>query len=145
MVMTEQWRSVVGWEGLYEVSDAGRVRRVGKAAVLTPALRNRYPRVTLSRGNAPSYCTVHVLVAEAFLGPRPEGLEVRHLNGHRDDARASNLAWGTRAENVADAAAHRHLQDRSACTHGHTGRSRCGECHSEAMRAWHARKRSTIG
>src|SRR4051812_25002272 len=45
---------------------------------------------------------VHHLILEAFVGPTPEGMECRHLNGERDDNRIANLAWGTRAENVAD-------------------------------------------
>lgn len=44
----------------------------------------------------------HVLVAEAFHGPRPEGMEVRHLNGVPGDCRAVNLAWGSQAQNMAD-------------------------------------------
>lgn len=49
---------------------------------------------------------VHALVAEAFLGPRPDGLQVRHLNGDRTDARVSNLAYGTQSENMLDAVRH---------------------------------------
>jgi len=49
---------------------------------------------------------VHVLVCEAFHGPRPVGQEVRHLNGNKRDNRAENLRWGTRDENVADMIRH---------------------------------------
>jgi hypothetical protein len=49
---------------------------------------------------------VHVLVLLAFVGPAPEGTECRHLNGIRTDNRLENLAWGTRAENVADMMRH---------------------------------------
>jgi len=45
---------------------------------------------------------VHQLVAEAFHGPRPPGAETRHLDGCRTNNTASNLAWGTRHENMAD-------------------------------------------
>ena len=50
--------------------------------------------------------TVHSLVLEAFVGPRPEGMECRHLNGDRKDNRIENLRWGTRAENAQDRVIH---------------------------------------
>lgn len=45
---------------------------------------------------------IHRLVLDAFAGPRPEGMECRHLNGDPKDNRLRNLVWGTRAENMAD-------------------------------------------
>lgn len=48
----------------------------------------------------------HVLVAEAHLGPRPRGADVRHLNGDPADDRPENLAYGARVENAADTVAH---------------------------------------
>jgi hypothetical protein len=102
----------VGWEGLYEVSDLGRVRGVPRTAsdgrrlrgrVLKPYLdgRGHYLFVTLSRG-APKICQVHRLVAAAFIGRCPEGQEVRHGPGGKLDNRATELCYGTRAENMAD-------------------------------------------
>lgn len=49
---------------------------------------------------------VHRLVLEAFVGPCPDGMECRHLNGDRGDCRPENLAWGTRGENQLDRADH---------------------------------------
>jgi HNH endonuclease len=49
---------------------------------------------------------VHAVVCTAFHGPRPEGLQVRHLNGCNTDNRAANLEWGTGAENQADRILH---------------------------------------
>lgn len=54
----------------------------------------------------------HVLVAETYLGPRPEGAGVRHLNGTAGDDRPENLAWGTQAENMRD------MVDHGTSTHG---------------------------
>lgn len=102
--MTEQWRPVVGWEGLYEVSSEGRVRSFRRGAngrVLRPGIASHgYPTVALGRGNTQS---VHVLVAAAFLGPCPEGQEVRHRDGKRTNPRMENLHYGTRGQNIADA------------------------------------------
>jgi hypothetical protein len=49
---------------------------------------------------------VHTLVLEAFVGPRPPGKEACHGNGQPGDNRLSNLRWGTRSENIADAVRH---------------------------------------
>lgn len=61
-------------------------------------------KVTLSgsRGNT----MVHRIIAETFLGPRPTGAVVRHLNGDIEDNRAANLAYGTQQENVDDMLLH---------------------------------------
>lgn len=111
--MTEEWRAVVGYEGLYEVSSLGRVRsldrtvpysggtprRVKGREIRCEPNANGYPRVSLS---GRKFKLIHVLVAEAFLGPKPELCEVRHLNGNRADPRLSNLAYGTQSENAHD-------------------------------------------
>lgn len=110
----ERWLPVVGWEGLYEVSNLGRVRslprkggnnRMYGGRILRPGLgSNGYLTVVLCRQGAPdrSYC-VHTLVLEAFSGPRPDRMEACHgPMGPLVNAWPSNLSWGTRAENAAD-------------------------------------------
>lgn len=66
---------------------------------------------------------VHVLVAESFIGPKPEGLEVRHLNGNPEDNRVENLAYGTRSENVLDSVKHGTYRnansEKTQCPRGH--------------------------
>lgn len=62
----------------------------------------RYLTVTLRGNGTRRTYLVHHLVAIAFCGPRPEGMEVRHLNDNKHDNRAVNLAWGTPKENAAD-------------------------------------------
>lgn len=110
--MTE-WRPVVGHEGRYEVSSCGQVRSlprpgVPKARVLRQWTQYGYPSVNLSCGsrdqreNRP----VHVLVAAAWLGPRPDGLVIRHLDGNSRNNDVRNLAYGTPAENVRDTVRH---------------------------------------
>lgn len=100
-----EWRPVVGFEGRYEVSDDGQVRSLcwERVRILKPGLSsNKYFTVTIGRGNTR---TVHSLVAEAFLGPRPEGMEVLHIDGSRDNNHVSNLRYGTRSQNIQDAVA----------------------------------------
>ena len=72
----------------------------GKAPTKTLA----YRRVSLGQARE---VTVHRLVAEAFLGPCPDGHEVRHLNGDKLDNRICNLAYGPRSQNVLDTYIHR--------------------------------------
>lgn len=104
--MNEQWRDVPGWEGRYRVSDQGRVlslswRNTGKARVLDPRRPSAsgYPCVNLAGVPVP----IHGLVLAAFVGPRPSGMEACHANDDKRDNRLSNLRWGTRRENMADA------------------------------------------
>lgn len=112
--MSEEWRSVAGFEGLYEVSDQGNVRRSGKAAqhgngygggarlgrVLKPQVVNGgYLVVQLWQDGRPRTCLVHSLVAVAFLGSMPEGQEVNHKNGNKLDNTPGNLEYLTRSEN----------------------------------------------
>lgn len=118
--MEEIWREVVGFEGHYEVSNFGRVRsvertitqeskwgkqvkRVMRGKLLRPGKASHgYDTVVLGRGNTR---TVHSLVAEAFIGPCPEGHEVLHIDGTRSNNRLANLRYGTRRENILDAVA----------------------------------------
>ena len=110
----ERWRAVVGWEGWYEISSHGRVRRIAAASgthvglALTPQRhRDGYLHVGLQRHNLPrTWVTIHRLVLFAFRGPPAVSMEARHLNGKRDDCFLSNLRWGTKKENMADKRLH---------------------------------------
>lgn len=85
----------------YDVSNLGRVRSRarGKLRILRPGIAsNGYPTVSFGR-QLGSQC-VHVLVAHAFLGGCPSGCEVMHKDDNRANPVASNLEYGTRADNV---------------------------------------------
>lgn len=109
----EEWRPVVGYEGLYEVSIFGRVRcsAVGRGRVVGRVLRQSprnnkgYLRVNLWNATQRNHF-VHHIVAEAFVGPRPDGQLVLHTNGSATDNRAENLRYGSHADNSADAKRH---------------------------------------
>lgn len=96
--MAEEWRPVVGYEGLYEVSDTGHVRRDGR--ILKPCLIAGYPTLSLFRAGVGRSKSVHRLVLEAFVGTAPEGTEANHKDGVRDNACLSNLEWVTHSENM---------------------------------------------
>jgi len=102
----ERWLPVVGWEGRYEVSSWGRVRRINCKPKKNTVAANGYDVVSLSREGKSYVFTVHRLVLEAFVGECPSGCETRHLNGNRGDNRLENLKWGTAAENSRDRVRH---------------------------------------
>lgn len=106
--MIEEWKDVFGYEGYYKVSSQGSIRHVLNG-ILKQTQRNKnvkYLCVHLSvQGNA-KVLSVHRIVAEAFLGPPPEGHEVRHLDGNPQNNCINNLVWGTKKENRRDRTLH---------------------------------------
>lgn len=125
------WRDIPGYEGHYQVSDAGEVRSLDRyvaygrgqqmfrrGVVLKQSVnRQGYLRVALRSQTR----RVHALVLEAFVGPRPEGADTLHANDIRTDNRLENLSWGTRRQNMLDAVKRgRHGQTRKThCKWGH--------------------------
>lgn len=104
--MTEQWRPVLGYEGVYDASDLGRVRRVVTRGgnptekINRPGMRRGYDNFTLSfEGVTRTFCA-HRLIWEAFNGAIPEGLQINHRNGDKRDNRLANLEVCTPSENT---------------------------------------------
>lgn len=102
----EEWLPIPGYEGLYEVSDLGRIRRVGAAkgatvgAILRQQPHNAYLLVYLSRHGKIATLAVHRIVCYAFHGPPPLGKNhVLHEDDDGHNNRPGNLRWGTQAEN----------------------------------------------
>lgn len=109
----EKWLPVPAYEGIYEVSDHGRVRSLdrdvitgtgtrryqGKVLATTPN-GGGYPTVKLSKAGETATCQVHLLVLAAHVGPPPPGEEACHGPAGKSDASRANLCWGTRAKNV---------------------------------------------
>jgi len=79
---------------------------IGKALSLIPNDIGGYKQVQLRLNGKRLLKLVHVLVLEAFVGPRPPGKESAHWNGVRDDNRLANLRWATRLENMQDMVRH---------------------------------------
>ncbi|SRR6266851_10011625 len=71
--MAEQWRDIAGYDGVYQVSDQGQVRNTQTGKILQPVkMKNGRLYVTLSSSGFQRKCTVHSLVASAFLGDCPQ-------------------------------------------------------------------------
>jgi hypothetical protein len=107
----ENWKPVVGYEGIYEISDFGRVKRIAgwsdgrktkPVGILSLSPKRKYARVILHNkaiGKQKQYL-VHRLVLAAFVGPIPFGHEVNHKNGQKHDNRLENLEYITHSGNA---------------------------------------------
>ncbi len=115
----EKWQSIPGFLGLYEASSLGRIRsldrysKIGKGMgwrkgkVLRQSVHHSgYMQVGLCREGKLSNFLAHSLVMLTFQGPRPEGQEVCHADGDRQNNAKSNLRYDTRIGNAADKIKH---------------------------------------
>ena len=106
-----EWKPVKEYEGLYEVSEGGQVRRcgagqgavAGKIRKPQPNIKTGYHQLILSKNNVATGHYVHRLVAEAFYGASE--LQVNHINGDISDNALINLEFVTPAENIQHAIA----------------------------------------
>lgn len=113
-IVAEEWRSVEGYEGIYEVSSLGNVRSLDRVVIDKRGARYRYRgrtiksskckmwgywRLLLCQGCKCSSFQVHALVARAFLGAKPDGMQTNHIDGNKDNNAASNLEYVTATDN----------------------------------------------
>lgn len=155
-VLAEEWRPVVGHEGLYEVSSYARVRtvsrkvRAGKrpSRVVPSAIRNPtcgsngYLTHTLAAvDGGERTLSLHRIVCQAFNGPPPfHGALVRHLDDDRAHNFPANLAWGSNADNTADA-----QRNGKVCRGDASGRAKLTEEQVASMRAAYRRGSRVTG
>lgn len=111
--MSEIWKQVNGFER-YEVSNLGRVKRIAhirrdkrgrismiKEVILKPEIvHNGYLRVGLYRNGKLYHKRIASLVAEVFLGQKPSGKEIDHIDGNKANNAVQNLRYTTHRENV---------------------------------------------
>ncbi len=125
-----RWKPIPGWEGLYDVTDDGRVWSRRSQIFLSPSFNSAgYPHVGLSRSNKCRHFTIHRLVLLAFVGPCPEGMECCHKNHSPSDNRLPNLRWDTKAANLVE-------RDTRA---GIRGRAKLGPANVLALRLEYSR------
>jgi len=129
--MTEEWRPVLDFEGIYSISNLGRLRSEDRIVIRRngtkqprrgimmrlPPNQDGYPHVSLCKNGHRKDSVIHHLVLEAFIGPRPTSKhEGCHNDGNPANNRLDNLRWDTMVNNQRD-----RLQ------HGtHTRGERCG-------------------
>jgi len=111
--MNEIWKDIKGYEGLYQVSNLGRVKSLDRMVkvygkrkmkidekILKPAIkRDGYCTVTLLNQGKRKYSRIHRLVAQQFIKNDYNKPEVNHKNGIKTDNRLENLEWMTTQEN----------------------------------------------
>ena len=127
----EEWRDIPGWEGLYQASSEGQIRslprltnrgRTIRGRVLSPGRgKGLYYNVALCRDGKPRSFKLHILVALAFHGERPGGMDVMHLDNNPENNAADNLRYGTKSENcryIVSSGRHE-KSNRENCPRGH--------------------------
>jgi len=107
----EIWKDVKGYGGFYQISNFGRFASIknNERFIRKINLCTHYPSVSLKKrpqDKNQKSATIHKLVAEAFLGERPPGFIIRHIDGNRYNNSYSNLIYGTPEENRIDSVNH---------------------------------------
>ncbi len=111
----ERWKQVVGFEGLYEVSDQGRVRSIDRVIMVerygSNYAKHLVGKVLAGGKDTNGYWGVQInrrfvriasIILEAFVGSRPNDYEALHKDDNKNDNSLSNLYWGTRGDNRND-------------------------------------------
>jgi len=113
--MMRQWLPVYGFEGWFDISDDGLVRTVGEnrrtRELMQWKTNSGYWMVTLWVNGVRKHRSIHSLILDAFICPRPEGKVARHRDGDRNYNAASNLEWGTIRQNHYDKKRHGTFQN----------------------------------
>lgn len=105
--MKEVWKDIKGYEGLYQVSNLGRIkslprkRTIKTERILSPKFnKGGYLEVALCKNSKYKMCRVHRLVASAFIQNPENKREVNHIDGNKLNNKADNLEWVTPSENI---------------------------------------------
>lgn len=115
--MIEEWRPIPGYEGIYDVSNLGRVKRMVEHSrgcrgrtyagkILAWLIDDKgYPHVKLWRDRKERRISIHRLVAWAFIGPQLPGIVVNHKDGNKGDPRIENIEYMTKSNDILHALA----------------------------------------
>lgn len=136
--MAEIWRPIPALPN-YEASSEGNIKHIRSQRPRKPYRGEKgYLAITAWANGRHWVYSVHVLVASAFHGPRPEGQEVRHLDGDPGNDRPTNLKYGTKVENAADRERHGHT-----CRGQRNGNSRLSDFDADCIRLIYGAKEAT--
>lgn len=97
----EEWRDVIGYEGIYLVSNQGNIKSVKRNKILSPKNNHDgYLRIQLWRNNKALFVAIHRLVAQAFIDNPENKPFVNHIDGIKNHNFVENLEWVTQSENI---------------------------------------------
>lgn len=99
--MEEIWKDIKGYEGLYQVSNLGKVKGLKRGKILSERLNSKgYPCAFLFKDGVGKDFKIHQIVVNTFIGEIPKGYEIDHINAIRNDNRVENLRIVTHKENM---------------------------------------------
>lgn len=150
----ENWKDIENYEGLYQISDQGRVRNVMTGRILMQQRNRGYMRVTLCKEGKQEFYSTHRLVAEAFIfNPNPEKYDqVNHKDEDKTNNRADNLEWcdaeynlnyGTRIARLSDTCAKKRQDKLGNCeTEEEKNKVLKAQKFAEAERRWYWKQKN---
>jgi hypothetical protein len=98
--MKEIWKDIKGYEGIYQISNLGRVKSLRRSKILkTRKTYDNYERVNLNYNTVKKTYKIHRLVAQTFIDNTFNKQTVNHINGVKSDNRVINLEWMSFEEN----------------------------------------------
>ena len=99
--MQEIWKDIIGYEGLYQISNYGNVKSIKRDKILKPQVNGRgYLSVGLSKNGKHKTFRLNRLVMITFVGYEEGKDQVNHIDGDKTNNRLDNLEWCTQSENM---------------------------------------------
>lgn len=94
------WFDIPNYEGLYQISKCGCVKRIGGGIISDNNSTNKYKKVSLWKNNSRKYVYVHRLLAQLFIANPENKKEINHIDGNKKNNSIENLEWCSVSENA---------------------------------------------